>query len=390
MVINLVKNPCTWFTLLWMLYYMQGHLYNSTLIGTGVISLYILVSLYYLFLANRRYKLPAFYKSLTVLVVMFSIYGIVRIIEAEQIYRFGGVLQNPTVYLKNYYISLLPPFTFYVLSKKGHLSLEWLRSFSFIFVLFAIWRYFVLQNEVMESLLTEADGITNNMGYLFVSLMVILPLFRGKDLLQNLMFLLMLVFSVASMKRGAILCALVCGMYYIWTSIKNKRSIGKIKFFLISAIAVSVLYMFTSSLFETNAYFADRIYQTTEGDMSGRNLMYAYFYDTFMHNSHGLDYIFGYGADGTIKLFQNFAHNDWLEIAIDCGLFGIIIYFFYWWNFFKEVRSLKESPMLHSMMILTIIPIFLKSFFSMSITDIQIYQSAIIAFCLTNKDKMYE
>ena len=124
--------------------------------------------------------------------------------------------------------------------------------------------------------------------------------------------------------------------------------------------------------------------------MSGRNLMYAYFYDTFMHNSRGLDYIFGYGADGTIKLFQNFAHNDWLEIAIDCGLFGIIIYFFYWWNFFKEVRSLKESPMLHSMMILTIIPLFLKSFFSMSITDIQIYQSAIIAFCLTNKDKIYE
>ena len=133
----------------------------------------------------------------------------------------------------------------------------------------------------------------------------------------------------------------------------------------------------------TDDYFVFRLEQTLEGNTSGRDDIYNQYYDFFANQTNIFNYLFGNGAYATLKVFDNYAHNDWLEIAIDNGLIIVSIFAIYWVSlilyFFKNRRVDRTMS---SMLALFILIYFIKSFFSMSYDQTPPFASCALGYAL--------
>ena len=83
-----------------------------------------------------------------------------------------------------------------------------------------------------------------------------------------------------------------------------------------------------SDIMMQNDYFQTRLTSTLEGNSSGRDEIYSHIWNVF-NNSNMFHYLFGYGAQGSFIMTAKFAHSDWLELLINQGLLGFIIYINY-------------------------------------------------------------
>ena len=96
------------YVLLWALYYTQGtFIPQGSIWSRSILVIYLLISIYFCLQTVARHKQPIYFKSLGVLLLMFTIYGVIHIIAG------GGV-----GYLQMIYLSLLPIYTFFVFSQK--------------------------------------------------------------------------------------------------------------------------------------------------------------------------------------------------------------------------------------------------------------------------------
>ena len=109
----------------------------------------------------------------------------------------------------------------------------------------------------------------------------------------------------------------------------------------------------------------NRLTATLQGDDSGRGEIYNGIWHSFHNDSNFVEVLFGQGADATIKLFSIHAHNDWLEILINQGVLGVLIYFIYYLSFFTQFKTAKSDFGKTLLLNVTII-IALTSLFSMS------------------------
>lgn len=173
-----------------------------------------------------------------------------------------------------------------------------------------------------------------------------------------------MIFIMMSMKRGAIFIALGCIFLIIVENSKNGASLKSVfkNFFIVIAIIGVVYYSFVNIL-SSNDYFSSKM--ASDGG-SGRTDIYSVLWSTYLFDFNFLAQIFGKGANATILLIGNYAHNDWLEILINQGLVGIVVYMIYWKNFIREI--LKAKKIMHSYypLLMLLMITLLKSFFSMS------------------------
>jgi hypothetical protein len=93
-----------------------------------------------------------------------------------------------------------------------------------------------------------------------------------------------------------------------------------------------------------------------------------------------LDYLVGLGANGTLKIYYNVAHNDWLEIAIDNGAIMLMLYFAYWHSMLKMFIRGNNRNMSNMMFGMFVIIYLFKSFFSFSYSDVPIYSACAIGY----------
>ena len=183
------------------------------------------------------------------------------------------------------------------------------------------------------------------------------------------------------MKRGAILVTALSIVYFFVESLKKTSYRKKIlTVFLFGVFAVFV-YFFILEMFSNSDYFVERYNETLEGNTSSRSFLYADFFKIII-NGDIVTFLIGNGADGTIRLGPNFAHNDWLEIGINQGLLGIVLFILYWNTAFVFWRRSKVNPTLHVAFGICFIQTFLKTWFSMSINDMQIYTTLVLGFCV--------
>ena len=92
----------------------------------------------------------------------------------------------------------------------------------------------------------------------------------------------------------------------------------------------------------TNEYFAYKMTEATDG-ASGREDSYTFIWNYFLNkldSGNYLNCIFGEGANASVRITGNYAHNDWLEILTNQGIFGIIIYSIYWLKYYKSIMIL--------------------------------------------------
>lgn len=385
-------NRCDWFIIVWVLYYLQGVLYpTGGAISTGLLGINLLVSFYCALKIWQMPNHPPYIKGLNLLVMMFSIYGFYLILMNPSTihYSMSGMSMASYNYIKSIYLSILPIYAFYYFSLKGYLTAERLRWWAVVFCISCVVSYYIYMQQAMEMLLargSSAEETTNNAGYLFLSLIPVWVLFRKKPLLQYAGLAFCMAFILMGMKRGAIAIGGVVVLYLIWQIIKNARGNQRFIVILLSAVLAVAGVYFVIDMMTNSDYFLQRLEATKEGNSSGRDSIYSFFWTYFTEKADVLHYLFGRGANGTLEIYEKAAHNDWLEIAVNQGLLGIIVYAVYWKQFYSTWR---QSTNIEAKTIFALVGIiyFAKTFFSMSYADMTYVCTSVLGYALATYKK---
>lgn len=371
---------------LWIVYSLQGSLYSSGgLLSRLLLAVLVAVSFFFYCYANIKFKLPTAMRILSVLVLAWSFYGVSPIITGTGTTAFPVLSYS---YLRAIYISILPIFSFYVFFRKRLLNETDIKRWFFVFLVTAIVNYYRYQS---EALLNSSDEeITNNVGYAFLSLLPLLPLFGKKPVIQYGLLAICFYFILVGFKRGAILAGILCTIWMISRTLRDvqlggrKHSLHRLALVLLVLISISLGVLFVRDLLVSSDYFVYRLESTLEGSSSNRDLLYSFFFNHFIHETNPIKFLFGNGAYGTIQLYFNYAHNDWLEIAIDNGLVFLVLYAAYWISLISMLLKGKRGSVATLMLGMFIIIYFIRTTISMSYNSISLYAACAFGYSLAN------
>lgn len=380
------------YVLMWFLYELQGLLWTEgNLLSQAIILTLNGVSLYYVWMVNAKVMCkPTYIYALNALLLMFFFYGVVYILEGEHFY-LGVAVYKPVNYLKRIMNSLLPIYVFYYFAWKGILSKRYMQVLTFFFFVVVIISYW--SNEVNSRIIllergVERDAIVNNMGYEFLCLFPILTFFDKRPWLQYLGIICVMTFLLMGMKRGAILIGSICMIWFLLEMLRSAKRYKKVLIVIVSAGVVVLTAYFTWHLLQTSDFFNQRLQATIEGNMSGRNVLFVTFLNYFLYDTTAFQFLFGSGANATLEVSVNYAHNDWLELAVNQGVLGVGLYVFYWVCFFRFWRSMSGNRLIQFAFGLLLLIYFMRTFFSFSYGDMNIYSTSVLGYCLGVQSRM--
>lgn len=383
-------NKANAYTSAWCLYYLQGTLYSvGSFFSQLLLAILLLVSLYYCFVANVRYKLPIYFWGLNALVLILSTYGLFLMFGGFNSVEYDMPVKS-FEYLKGVFISLLPIYSFYVFFVQKKVSDNYLFVWVVIFLLVSTVDYFENQNAQLIAAIqrhSSAEEFTNNAGYKFLALIPACALLYKKPVIQYIIVVYCTIYMLMSMKRGAIVICGVVLIWFVWNNIKNSRLMMKIGFIALSLVLCITCYEFIQNKMENSLYFQKRIENTLDGNSSGRDVLYNSLANYFWNETTSMQFIFGSGANATLQVVGDYAHNDWLEIAVNQGVLGLLVYVIYWMLFCITIKSSSLSPYAKLALQILFMIYFLKSLFSMSYGAMAISATFVLGYCLAQISK---
>lgn len=387
-----LKNPCNVYISLLAFYSMQGVIIptGGTIISQLILLSAMLMGLYFTFKTFFITGKPAYFNGLNLLFFTLTIYGIFLLISDHHYVIQAKLFDNEVSkdsYLKSIFLSFPNIYTFYYFSRKGFLTEDLLRKWIIAFFGIAIFRFIDNQIAAIQASLTngnDVEEITNNMGYLFVALIPTIALFKRNVRLQYCLLIICIAFIVFGMKRGAIIVGVASMLYFLYFNLKYNNQVPKGKVIFFSLVIIIAAYFITNYMMETSDYFLSRIEATKEGNSSGRNKIYEYFWNHFKNETNMFKFLFGNGANATLGIYINYAHNDWLELAINQGVLGIIVYIIYWFYFLITIQSIKYNRTARLVLTITFISFFIKTLFSMSYTGYSMVSCTVFGYYLAH------
>lgn len=355
----------------------------GNIISQGSFVLFFALSIYYFFVAHSEFGSSKTIKAVDVLLGLFVIYGaLFYVTGVDSSWKLAG---SPRAFLESILESLLPIYTFYYLARKGLLSNRW---FWFWAVLFFTTAYIHYQQSLLSALARAVDNreeVTNNAGYTFLALIPLMALFKEKPIIQYVGLGIISFFVLSGMKRGAILICGICLLVFIRESMKSTQSSRKtFLVLLLSGALIYGVYHFVENLLLNSSYFSARLLSILEGNSSGRDTIWSEFISFYFNQSNPLRMIFGNGAQGNLHYLGISAHNDWLDILVEMGIIGFIVYFLFWrtlYRTYKDARISCSREITIAMLMFLIIYI-MKSLFSQSITVMSIYATSVFGYCI--------
>lgn len=130
-------------------------------------------------------------------------------------------------------------------------------------------------------------------------------------------------------------------------------------------------------------YFAERVEDTLEGNSSGRDAIYSSLLDHMLSRDNIGEIIFGEGLNKTVAISGLFAHNDWLELGINQGLIGIVVYILYFVGLWADVRQLKrQNKLIYRVLSMAFFIMFALTLFSMSYNSLTLGMKLILGISL--------
>ena len=385
-------NKANIFVFAWCIYNSQGIFFpKGTLFTQVLVVLLILISLYYMFVVNIRYRknLPIFFRGLNLLIFMFTLYGTYLIIGGYDSSEYAKQVDSSS-YLKGIYISLLPIYPFFAFFKEKLIDEKRILVWIVVFFVLATGEYFENQRMMLLAAMqrgSTAEEFTNNAGYTFLALIPACVFFYKKPLLQYFGLGYCMIFLLMGMKRGAVLIGIVCLIWLLWNNLKSSNVKKKLFLLLLTTVLCSIGYLFVHWRMEDSTYFQKRIEKSLEGNSSGRDQIYSSMIDYYWNETGPLQFVFGTGANATLKVGKNYAHNDWLEIAVNQGMIGLFIYMLFWFFWIRECSFKSSNIQINLAMNLLFVICLLKTFFSMSYGDMTISMTFIMGRCLAKEEK---
>ena len=274
---------------------------------------------------------------------------------------------------------------FYYFSIRGKIDLRILLFCLPLFLIVATFEYFYFEYVTLLETIKDEEEITNNVVYEFVALLPAVVLLRRYPLFQYLFIGYISIFLLSGVKRGAILIAVVALVWFFYQLIKNASKRELIYMLLFVLIFIISGYYVLQTMLEDNGYLMQRAEDTLEGDSSGRDSLYGIFWNFYIHQDSLLGFLFGNGGDYTWVVGGNLAHNDWLEIAVNNGLIGVIIFIYYWYTVYKTWSKTINTQAYIGIGLFFII-FFMKTLFSMSYSSLSLFSTLYIGYYLAHRN----
>ncbi len=361
-------NQCNLFIAFYCLYLVLSSYKTSALTGYMLLAI-IMVSFGYFLYVLFNMKQPKMLKWLSILFIMFGVYGMFHIFFGEEVVLYSGKITS-FEYIKKIAASMLPVYPFYVFSRRGLLTPNVIWMWMPIIILITIYSFYQDYNLRLEKALKhgafKVKEFTNNVGYVFVSLLPILFVKQKRLWYQFVLIGITAFFIVSSAKRGAIVTGGCAIAYFLYNIVSQAKRTDKYRYLFIIFVAFMISGYYISGYIENSIYFHQRLEATASGDSSGRNILYSRLWDAFT-NFNFIEFFLGQGADSTvIHTGGVFAHNDWLEILVNQGLLGVVIYIVFFYVVFKTWKKYKHSADFGSCLGGLMIVLFMSTLFSMS------------------------
>jgi O-antigen ligase len=205
----------------------------------------------------------------------------------------------------------------------------------------------------------------------------LVSLFNKKLIIQFGSIAFIGFFVLNSSKRGAILLFAFALAFFLYNNLKGAKlhSTRRIIVLLLSIAALIVGFRYVGRLMVENDYFYERYMATLEGESSHRDEIYSTILRHYYNDYNIIQMLFGGGAESTLRYFNKYAHNDWLQLLSDCGLVGIIMYMVYWIRcvslVFKNRRKINNN-VIYLLVGMAVIIAFGKTIFSMSFNSMPV------------------
>lgn len=354
---------------IWVVLALFQYVYNSNFIYEPLLLFLTGSALYYTFYAATNYKLPVYFKCLILFVFVLCIYGFFLVLMGDDIYwQATGKFLRKYLYLLWLTTSMLSVFPFYVFTCKGIIREREIKYLFFIFFICAICAYYGGLNQQMAYAIYVDSGqeeYTVTSVYSLLSLLPLIILFKNKQLLQFALLAIIFVYLILSSKRGAVVLGGLSSIILIFSMFVQSSLKKKMGIIFISLISLIGIYIFINHLMETSQYFSNRIDRTLEGYVSKRDEYVKNILDYFTNSTNTAQFFFGIGAQGTLSVNETFAHNDWLAILLENGIWGIFLFLLYWLGFaYTWIKSKMNFDAFVALGLLLLIG-FGKSIFSM-------------------------
>lgn len=372
-------NICDYYVALWVLYELKDVLYTHGIINRLIaIMMVVWCSIISIKVLLNKNKSPLL-NALFCLIGMFSIYGIIPILQ-DKTFIINGEQNVSYSYLIQFFNSLLPIILFYYYTQKGTLNSRKIIIYALIFLVVYIVHFFH-QKYISYTVLNREES-TNNIGYSFVGLIPFLYFFRKKTFWQYLLGGLIGIFILISMKRGAILIGGLSLIIFLYSNLKNSKGKQKVIISIFSILIILGGIYYISYMLSSSDYFIKRIEATADGDSSGRDIIYNTIWRAIYNETNVLYILFGRGANATLDIAGIHAHQDWLETLACTGIFGTFILFIFFLVLIKTGYNQKKrfSPAMYFSFIITMFIVLCKTFFSMSIQDLQLNQTLLLGY----------
>lgn len=357
MELNIKKTSVCFLFFLVILYYSQGVLYsNNHIIAKISLLLFLGISFFYFikFFLLKKIK-DMMFISIS-LFILLNTFGFLSALDFSEVYIFQ---------YKNMLITFLPFFPIYYLASKGYIDREKIIYMFFLIFPIFVALFYSYEKNIVDSYDIKEENVVNNIGYYFLSIMPYTFLIKRKYLSISTFFLLF-YFIILSSKRGALILAVLALIVFLVYQFKNIERKKIIQSIIVSIVGLILFLKISFNQFIQNEYLISRLQRTDDGG-SGRDVIYTNLWLSWYNSDNLINYLFGFGFLSSTKFSGNgdLAHNDWLELLINFGILGVVIYLMFFISIFKAILVKKLLMPYKYALISFLLIAFFQTFFSM-------------------------
>lgn len=328
-------------------------------IGKGILAAMMFINMFFFAKNLSLSRKPAIIYSISLFLILNTLYYFFSVSFLNLVSPTKSFLIYKTILLAS---SCIYPLFYW--SSKGYNLMKitlWFSILYFIGICYSELK--VIPDKSIEEV--------NNIGYHYLNFIPFIFLIPRRPYLKIALCLCLNLLIVSSAKRGAILTMGLVDIIF-FTYILRSKELGTnflAKVLLYVVLTCAGVYVLKS--IQQNTFVMERFEQLESGNSSGRNLIYASLINNWVNHYDVVQQVIGGGfcKVPTINVHRGvYAHNDWLELLIDLGLLGVIVYLVVITNMFRVVYETQNSQLKYMAGIIAIIWL-LKSFFSMSYID---------------------
>lgn len=308
------------------LYFSQGIVILSPTVGQILLALIYVISISYLIrMTMSTQKFHRIMKPL-ILFMLMIFFG----------YLFSDNYAEYNI-LKSALLNFLPFFPFYYFAKKDLLTSKDIGYVFFVLLLLFIIKFQTTAENLMLEKFND-DILVNNTSYLFIGLLSFVFFIKNR-IIAICSLIVICLFIVQSLKRGPFLAGtLSLILFVIQMFYKSHVRLNKLYGLLLLVFILGFIIFEFKFLIE-NEFLVTRLNEMLEGESSGRNYIALKAFQKWYYLGNFSTYLFGQGYNSVKNITGHFSHNDWLDMLVSYGFFGLFLYLCIYIVLFLEILS---------------------------------------------------